>query len=94
MATNHCRYTWRNKLARIENQKRTGNLFAFKGPLVSNPDGPMRGGMYPRITDIAGGDAPPEQVNAGPTLLNANYHPNLSSQNSSGRDEHEAKRHM
>ena len=84
-------YTWRNRIARIENQRKTGNLFQHGG--MNAPDGITRGGQVPRVTDVVGGDTPPEQINAGPTLLNPNFHPHLSSHTATGMEDHQAEHH-
>ncbi len=47
-------YEWRNKIAEVQNAKRTGNLFEYQGAWV-NDGSPLRGGMYPRVTNVEGG---------------------------------------
>ena len=54
------RYSWYNKIATVNNSKNTGKLFAIPpGGVMSGPNGVTRGGMYPRVTDVVGGDAGP-----------------------------------
>jgi len=48
-------YAWRNKIANVERQSRTGELFKYSPPgLITQPTGPIRGGV-PKVVDRAGG---------------------------------------
>ena len=47
-------YSWRNKVARVDNLQKTGDLFKRTSGLVGNPNGPTRGGQFPRVTDVVG----------------------------------------
>lgn len=54
------RYSWYNKIAQVNHAKETGRLFTIpKGGILGGANGVTRGGMYPRITDVVGGDAGP-----------------------------------
>lgn len=54
------RYSWYNKIAEVRHAKDTGKLFAIPpGGVMGGPNGITRGGMYPRVTDVVGGDAGP-----------------------------------
>lgn len=81
-------YQWRNRIATINRAKTTGNLFTPL-PTVGPPAGGLtRGGAYPVVTDVTGGAneagfSPNDTVNAGPPLLQPNFHPHLSSFTSS-----------
>lgn len=80
-------YNWRNRIATVNNAKSTGDLF-MPLPTVELPtDGLPRGGLFPRVTDVIGGAEDAgfdgnDTVNAGPPLLNPNFHPHLSSNTS------------
>ncbi len=50
-------YSWLNKVARIKSNQ--GDLFQNRQNLVQRPNGPMRGGMYPRVTNTESGQEPP-----------------------------------
>ncbi len=53
-------YTWRNRIATVNNAQTTGNLFPIPADgqgLVDAPaNGLARGGQFPRVTDVQGGD--------------------------------------
>lgn len=70
-------YSWRNKIAVVNRAQYTGNLFARDGPGVIPPTGPLRGGQYPRVTDVVGGDpvGAPDGISSGPDLVAPNFHP-------------------
>lgn len=52
-------YSWRNKLASVHQQSRTGDLFRFKpGGLINAPGGPSRGNT-PRIVASTSGEINP-----------------------------------
>ena len=54
------RYSWYNKIASVNHAKTTGKLFAIPpGGILGGPNGVTRGGQYPRVTDVVGGDAGP-----------------------------------
>lgn len=43
-------YMWRNRIASVKRQLKTGNL--FRGAGIDAPTGPPRGGLVPRVTDV------------------------------------------
>lgn len=48
-------YAWRNQIATVEAQSKTGNLFKFNsGGLINAPRGPLRGNQ-PKLIETAGG---------------------------------------
>jgi len=51
-------YSYRRKVARVRDIKRTGSLFTVK-PMGFQEAGVLRSGNYPRVTQTSGGDAPP-----------------------------------
>ncbi len=71
-------YSWRNKLATVNSARQTGNLFPIPADGQGLVDGPAngltRGGAYPRVTDVQGGDGLdagyPSHIesNTGPTF--------------------------
>jgi hypothetical protein len=53
-------YDWRNKLAQVTMATTTGDLFPIPPQgLISAPQGPSRGGQFPRVTDIVTAEGPP-----------------------------------
>jgi len=71
-------YSWRNKIATVDNSLHTGELFRRNGPGIIPPTGPLRGGMFPRITDVVQGDPLDAPIDAGPDLAEPNFHPGSS----------------
>lgn len=72
-------YMWRNKIASVQNSRRTGDLF-LPLPTVLPSDSPPRGGQTPRVTDVVGGDgADVAGIEENPFGVAPNFHPNLSS---------------
>ena len=73
-------YSWRNKLAVVERSQYTGNLFQRDGPGIIPPTGPLRGGNFPIVTDVVGGDpiGAPDGIGSGPDLITPNFHPSKS----------------
>lgn len=54
------KYSWYNKIATVNNARNTGKLFSIPaGGIMGGANGVTRGGMYPRVTDVVGGDAGP-----------------------------------
>ena len=75
-------YSWRNKIATAIDARHTGRMFAVpRGGIMGGPtDGLTRGGAYPRVTDIVGGDDVPGYTTTvqGPGSALPNFHPHLS----------------
>ncbi len=51
-------FSYRRKVARVRDIKRTGSLFSVK-PMGYQEAGVLRSGNYPRVTQTSGGDPPP-----------------------------------
>ena len=84
-------YSWRNKIGALYRARTTGDLFPIPAGGILEPakNNLFRGGQFPRVTDVIGGDVIPESalesnVNAGPPTINPNYHPQFSSFTATG----------
>ena len=65
-------FSWHQRIASVNHQQTSGNLFEFKGPLVIPPNGITRGGQFPRVTDSVGPGNDPgfDDLNGGFTRQN------------------------
>lgn len=60
-------YSWRNKIATVDNARTTGDMFPIpSGGVMQGPAGIMRGGNYPRVTAVVNAEGP---VGITPSLL-------------------------
>lgn len=82
-------YSWRNRVASVQNASRTGDLFRRDGPGVLAPNGPTRGGAFPMVTDIVAGGGLPlvDELapNTNTTHTEQNYKPDMGSSYSGGK---------
>lgn len=74
-------YTWRNRIATLEQARTTGDLFPIPaGGVLQGPAGIMRGGNNPRVTDIVA-----EEPVTGTLPSMVNHHPTSDFGNSGPR---------
>ena len=82
-------YSWRTRLAEVERAQHTGEKFPIpREGLIAPPKGILRGGMFPRVTDVVEGDTSPGDytngINSGPVQSisqgqsNKSSHPTLT----------------
>ena len=56
-------YSWHNRIATVNSAKHTGDLFTVpRGGVLGGPNGVTRGGQFPRVTDVVGGEVPAAQI--------------------------------
>jgi len=90
-------YSWHNRIATVNNARTTGNLFTVpRGGVLEGPSGVTRGGNFPLVTAVVGGDETAGfqsgTINTGPPLTAPNFHPHLSTFGGGARNE-ENERH-
>lgn len=85
-------YSWHNRIATVNSAKHTGDLFTVpRGGVLGGPAGVTRGGQFPRVTDVVGGEVPAMTQGASATEHTSRYN-SQTINSSTRRHEHQQMR--